>query len=165
PTAASALHRLLVVHRTQPNLPSSVDLRAFDRIELTGTEEQARGLARALLCSTAAFHSPEQVAVAVLTKERHLPQWDWLKWLPHSLSQQQSDAVGPRRMVTTSLDDLGQLLPADLSERPRFGADEVAASPHILLVLDGVELPPGNHLVPPDGLHGMTVIDLPERWD
>ncbi len=165
PTAASALHRLLVVHRTQPDLPSSIDLRAFDRIEMTGPEQHARGLARALLCSAAAFHNPEHLAVAVLTKERHLPQWDWLKWLPHSLSQQQSDAVGPRRMVTTSLDDLGQLLPADLSERPRFGADEIAAAPHILLVLDGVDLPPGNHLVPPDGLHGMTVLDLPEQWD
>ena len=39
PAAASALHRLLVVHRLQPNLPASIDLRAFDRIELCGPEE------------------------------------------------------------------------------------------------------------------------------
>ncbi len=165
PTAASALHRLLVVHRVQPNLPAAIDLRAFDRIEVTGEEQAARAQARALLCSAAAFHSPEHLLVAVLTHERHLPAWDWLKWLPHALSTQASDAVGPRRMVTTSLDDLGLLLPSELSERPRFGAEEAHSLPHILLVLDGATLPPGNHLIPPDGLHGVTVVDLPERWD
>lgn len=165
PAAASALHRLLVVHRVQPNLPASIDLRAFDRIELTGPDEAARALARAMVCSAAAFHHPEHLVVAVLCSDDHLAEWDWLKWLPHSLSAQQGDAVGPRRMVTTSLDDLGAMLPQDLSERPRFGADEAPAAPHILLVIDGGHLPPGNHIIPPDGLHGVTLIDLPERWD
>ncbi|MGA8258347.1 MAG: type VII secretion protein EccCa [Nocardioides sp.] len=164
PAAASALHRLLVVHRTQPDLPASIDLRAFDRIELCGEEAQARALARSLICSATAFQSPEHLIVAVLATDEHLAHWDWVKWLPHALSQEQSDAVGPMRMVTTSLGDLAALLPPDLSDRPRFGADERAALPHILLVTDGVELPPGNHVVPPDGLHGVTVLDLPTRW-
>ena len=69
------------------------------------------------------------------------------------------------RMVSTSLADLAGLLPADLADRPRFGADERPATPHLLLVIDGGELPPGNHVVPPDGLHGVTLIDLPARWD
>ena len=69
------------------------------------------------------------------------------------------------RMVSTSLNDLAALLPPDLSERPRFGADERPATPHLLFVVDGGFLPPGNHVVPPDGLHGVTVLDLPARWD
>ncbi len=165
PAAASALHRLLVVHRLQPNLPASIDLRAFDRIELCGPEEPARALARAMLCSAAAFHAPEHLAIAVLTTEQNLAHWDWLKWLPHAQSAQQSDAVGPSRMITTSLADIAALLPPDLSDRPRFGAEERPASPHILLVTDAARLPPGNHVVPPDGLHGVTVLDLPTRWD
>ncbi|GAB3245718.1 type VII secretion protein EccCa [Nocardioides dilutus] len=165
PAAASALHRLLVVHRLQPDLPASVDLRAFDRIEVCGPEEPARALARAMICSAAAFQSPEQLVVAVLAADQHLAHWDWLKWLPHGQSTRRSDAVGPMRMVSTSLDELATLLPADLGERPRFGADERPAAPHILLVLDGVELPPGNHVVPNDGVHGVTVLDLPVRWD
>jgi DNA segregation ATPase FtsK/SpoIIIE, S-DNA-T family len=165
PAAASALHRLLVVHRLQPDLPASVDLRAFDRIEVCGPEEPARSLARAMICSAAAFQAPEHLVVAVLTTEQNLTHWDWVKWLPHGQSAQQSDAVGPRRMVSTSLDELASMLPADLSERPRFGAEERPATPHILLVIDGAELPPGNHTVPPDGVHGVTVLDLPERWD
>ena len=69
------------------------------------------------------------------------------------------------RLVATSIDDLGNLLPPDLSDRPRFGADERPPTPHILLVIDGGHLPPGNHIVPPDGLHGVTLLDLPARWD
>jgi len=165
PAAASALHRLLVVHRLQPKLPASIDLRAFDRIELCGQEDPARALARSMVCSAAAFHAPDHLAIAVLTSERNLMHWDWVKWLPHAHSAQQSDAVGPMRMVTTSLAEIAALLPPDLSDRPRFGADERPPTPHILLVTDGAQLPPGNHVIPPDGLHGVTVLDLPTRWD
>ncbi len=164
PASASALHRLLVVHRLQPDLPASIDLRAFDRIEVCGDEEDARALARALLCSAATFQSPENVQIAVLAGEATLAHWDWVKWLPHAHSQHHNDAVGPARMVTTSLQDLAAMLPPDLSERPRFGTDDRPALPHVILVTDGAELPPGNHLVPPDGLHGVTVLDLPARW-
>ena len=165
PAAASALHRLLVVHRLLPDLPASIDLRAFDRIEVCGPEDEARSLARAMIASATAFQSPENLEVAVLTSEQNLAHWDWVKWLPHAQSTQQSDAVGPMRMVSTSLNDLAALLPPDLSERPRFGADERPATPHLLFVVDGGFLPPGNHVVPPDGLHGVTVLDLPARWD
>jgi S-DNA-T family DNA segregation ATPase FtsK/SpoIIIE len=165
PAAASALHRLLAVHQVQPSLPATVDLRAFARIEVCGPEEAARSLARAMICSAAAFQSPEHLAIAVLSSEETLAEWDWVKWLPHALSAQDSDAVGPRRMVSTSLTELAALLPPDLAERPRFGADERPPDPHVLLVVDDAELPPGNHVVPADGLHGMTVLDLPNRWD
>ncbi|WP_244963064.1 type VII secretion protein EccCa [Nocardioides dongkuii] len=165
PAAASALHRLLVVHRLQPDLPASIDLRAFDRVEVVGPEEPARSLARALICSATAFHAPEHLVVAVLASEQTLRHWDWVKWLPHAASAQENDAVGARRMVSTSLAELATLLPPDLGDRPRFGADERPPSPHILLITDGAELPPGNHVVPPDGLHGVTVLDLPTRWD
>ncbi len=161
PAAASALHRLLVVHRLQPKLPASIDLRAFDRVELCGAEDPARSLARAMICSATAFHSPDHLVVAVLCSEQNLMHWDWLKWLPHAQTAQQSDAVGPMRMVSTSLAEIATLLPPDLSDRPRFGADERPPSPHILFVTDGAQLPPGNHVIPPDGLHGVTVLDLP----
>lgn len=165
PAAASALHRLLVVHRVQPNLPASIDLRAFDRVEVCGPEDEARSAARAMILSATAFHNPDQLVVAVLSSEQNLTHWDWIKWLPHAQSAREVDAVGPMRLVTTSLDDLGNLLPPDLGDRPRFGADERPPTPHILLVIDGGHLPPGNHVVPPDGLHGVTLLDLPSRWD
>ena len=164
PVAASSLHRLLVVHRIQPHLPAALDLSAFSRIEVTGEAPQARALARALVCSAAAFHSPDGLLVAVLTDGDAAASWDWVKWLPHAHSSEESDAVGPSRMVTSSLDDLSAMLPSDLVDRPRFGADQQVVTPHVLLVVDGGQLPPGNHLVPDEGVQGMTVLDLPDRW-
>ena len=165
PVCASALHRLLSVHRAQPALPAAIDLGAFSRIEITGGVERVRALARAMVSEAAAFHSPEQLVVAVLSDDDGLVAWDWVKWLPHAHSTRESDAVGPSRMVSRSVDDLAALLPRELVDRPRFGAERPVDGPHVLLVVDGVSLPPGNHLVPEEGVHGMTVLDLPERWD
>ncbi len=165
PVAASALHRLLVVHRTQPDLPAALDLNAFSRVELTGEAAHARSLARALVCSAAAFHAPDDLVIAVLASEQTLAEWEWLKWLPHAHSTRESDAIGASRMVSDSADDLVQMLPADLADRPRFGGDQRGVTPHVLLVVDGGVLPPGNHLVPDEGAQGLTVLDLPERWE
>ena len=165
PAAASALHRLLVVHRLQPDLPASIDLRAFDRVEVCGAEEPARALARAMICSATAFQSPDHLVVAVLTADQHLAHWDWVKWLPHGQSPRRSTRSGrcgwsPPRW-TTSRPCCRPTWATGPGSAPTSGPPR----PHILLVTDGVELPPGNHVVPPDGVHGVTLLDLPVRWD
>jgi DNA segregation ATPase FtsK/SpoIIIE, S-DNA-T family len=150
PVGAAALHRLLAVHRVQSDLPATVDLRGFRRIEICGAEEKARALARAVICSAAVFQSPAHVSIAVLASERTLAAWDWVKWLPHALSGRASDAVGPRRMVSTDLTDLLGLLPS---------------ATHILFVVDRNVLPPGDHEIPTDDLQGITVLELSSRSD
>jgi S-DNA-T family DNA segregation ATPase FtsK/SpoIIIE len=166
PVAASALHRLLVTHRVQPDLPAALDLRAFWRVEVVGEADAARALARALVCSAAAFHSPDQLRVAVLADEDSLAGWDWLKWLPHAGSPHERDGAGPARMVSSSFDDLAPLLPADLADRARFSARAggAPALPHLLVVVDGGRVPPGNHVITADGVQGVTVVDLPSTW-
>lgn len=159
PVAAAALRRLLAVHGVQPDLPALVDLSAFATLEVRGPERSVHSLARALLCSASALHSPEHLVVAVLAADERLAHWDWVKWLPHAASPRAYDAVGPRRMVSASSSELAALLP-DLEDRPRFGADERPPGPHVLLVTDGVALPTGNPVVPPGGLAGVTVLDL-----
>jgi len=148
PAAASALQQLLAVHRMQPDLPAVADLRRLHRIEISGQASPTRSVVRAMICSAAAFHSPEHLAVAVLAPEELLPHWDWVKWLPHALSGHDSDAVGPRRMVSSHLADLMGLLPSD---------------PHVLLVVDGAEPLPDGQAVPPDTGSGMTVLAISRR--
>ena len=58
PVAASALHRLLSTHRVQPDLPASVSLPYFSRIEVTGDAEPARALARSLIAAATAQPFP-----------------------------------------------------------------------------------------------------------
>ena len=165
PVSASALHRLLATHRILPDLPTAVALNSFARIEITGSEDHARAQARALLVQAATFHAPDQLVVAVLTERASLAYWDWVKWLPHAQSRREADAAGPRRLVCTDLDELVSLLPADLSERARFGPSRTAVSPHVVVVLDNVTVPVGHSVITDDGVLGMTVIDIPERWD
>jgi S-DNA-T family DNA segregation ATPase FtsK/SpoIIIE len=164
PAAAAALHRLLLAHRTQADLPTSIDVRAFHRVEVCGPQDQARALARAIVCSAAAFHSPDDLAIAVLTSERHLAHWDWVKWLPHAHSTVRTDAIGPMRMVSASPDHLATLLPGGLDDRARFGTDERSSGPHLLVVVDGASPPPDHPVVRLDGLQGVTVLDLPASW-
>lgn len=165
PVAASALHRLLTTHRIQPDLPAAVSLPFFSRIEVTGEEQPTRGLARAMVSAVTAQHAPDQLVVAVVASEQALPEWEWVKWLPHSQSLRERDGVGQSRLVATSLTDLEPLLPEDLRERPRFGRTDQVLLPHVLLVVDGGEVPPGNAIVTEEGVLGVTVLHLPERWD
>lgn len=152
--AAAALHRLLSVHRSQPGLPSTIDLATVDRIEVCGPEQPARAMARSLVCSAATFHSPDQLVIAVLAAPRHLAHWDWVKWLPHARSPRRSDAVGPVRLVATVPSDLRSSLPAEDARRP--------GPQHLLVVVDGVDVPDLD--VPLGGSSGLTIVDLPSHW-
>ena len=134
PVAVAAAQRLLAVHRTQPDLPVTVDLAAQDRLEVVGPPDQARAVVRALVCSAAAFHPPDALAVAVLAEPAALAHWDWVKWLPHAHSPHPPDAIGPRRLVGASVQELRPLLPAH---------------PHLLVVLDD------------GGRHDRAALELP----
>ncbi|MBI9114363.1 type VII secretion protein EccCa [Sanguibacter suaedae] len=165
PVAASAAHRFLVTHEQQPDIPVDVDVAGYARIEVTGPEDQARALARSVVAQLATFHSPEHIQVAVVASERTLPAWEWAKWLPHTHSTRQKDGVGPARMIAASLDALEDMLPAGLGDRPRFTPGGRADGPHVLLVVDGGRIDPGSTVVTPDGVLGVTVLELPEHWD
>ncbi|KGM09833.1 type VII secretion protein EccCa [Cellulomonas bogoriensis] len=164
PVAASAAHRFLVSHSTQRDLPHALDLRTAATVEVAGDEDAARGTARAVLAQIAAFHSPEDVRVAVLTTPEAAPAWDWAKWLPHVQSTRARDAIGPARMISTSMADLEVLLPEGLQDRPRYVPGTPPDGPHVVIVVDG-PLPTGHALLSPDGTCGVTVLHLPDRWD
>ncbi len=165
PAADSAVHRLVAVHQVQPDLPAVLDLRAFGRVELCGPPELTRAAARALITSATAFHDPEHLTLAVLADEHALAHWDWVKWLPHAASSAESDAVGPRRAVSTDLNELTRLLPSDLAERPAFGSTDPVVGGHLLVVVDGGQVPLTHPLLGDEGLAGVTVLDIASRWD
>jgi S-DNA-T family DNA segregation ATPase FtsK/SpoIIIE len=164
PVAASAAHRFMLTHETQPDLPLGVRLTDHAKIELVGPDEDAvRALARSMIASVTTLQDPDDVVVAVLAGPAQQPAWDWVKWLPHAMSARSEDRLGPARMIASSLDDLEDLLPAGLRERPRFGRGG-GVTPHVLLVVDGVRLPIGDPVVGGDGMLGVTVLELPTRW-
>jgi S-DNA-T family DNA segregation ATPase FtsK/SpoIIIE len=162
PVCASAAHRFMLTHETQPDLPTSLPLRSYARVELTGGEQDVRSLARAIVVGAAVAHHPENLVIAVVAPAGS-PDWEWVKWLPHAHSRRVSDGAGPARMIVSSFSELADLLPADLASRSRFDGPTTTA-PHVLVVCDGVPRPTHDPLFRADGLDGMTVLDLPTRW-
>ncbi|WP_232547678.1 FtsK/SpoIIIE domain-containing protein [Propioniciclava soli] len=53
-------------------------------VGVAGPRPVAAALARALVVQAAALHSPEELAIGVVASARTAPDWDWLKWLPHT---------------------------------------------------------------------------------
>lgn len=63
--------------------PSSLSLLENPVCGILGQREKALAMTRSLLLQTAALHSPEDVKLVVLTGEEELPDWDFVRWLPH----------------------------------------------------------------------------------
>jgi len=86
-------------------------------------------------------------------------EWEWLKWLPHALSHDSFDAVGPLRLISDDLIDIEAMFGETLTSRQRFGIDGAVDGPHVIIVLDGgrvaAEAQLANSLV-----QGVTVLDL-----
>ncbi|MFH8445886.1 type VII secretion protein EccCa [Streptomyces sp. NPDC018026] len=162
PLTAGAMHRFLATHSTLEELPMAVSMRAFYHVTVSGEPTTVRGTARAVTASLAALHSPEDLVIAVATGRESAPDWEWTKWLPHAQAGDAADGAGSRRLVTADPTALEELLGARLEGRPRFhpAGRPVPDQPHLVIVLDGVSLPPTSLLASPEGLQGVTVIEV-----
>lgn len=165
PVSASAAHRFMLTHETQHDLPHAVQLRDYARVEVTGGEDEARALVRAMLVHAATMHGPENLRIVVAADPGALGHWEWTKWLPHTHSPVVEDALGPMRMIGSDLVELEAMLPPELRERPRFSPGAAGVAPHVIVVTDGVRVPPRDPLLSGGGVAGVTLLDLPVRWE
>ncbi|OEU85954.1 secretion protein EccC [Streptomyces abyssalis] len=162
PLTAEAMKSFLDIHRSLPDLPIAVSLRAFYHVVVTGSTDEVYGNVRAALGQLSALHSPEEMIIAVVAHPGSMAEWDWTKWLPHAQHPSQSDGAGQARLF---FDDLGQLeesLASQLDGRPRWNRDgtPVADQPHIIVVLDGGSIPPDSQLAGAEGLQGVTFLEV-----
>ncbi|OYP15038.1 type VII secretion protein EccC [Streptomyces sp. FBKL.4005] len=162
PLTAGAMQRFLATHNTLDDLPMAVSLRAFYHVTISGEPGTVRGTARAVTASLASLHSPEDLAIAVFTARESAPEWEWAKWLPHVQAPGVADGAGSLRLISTDPVELEDRLASRLEGRPRFhpGGPPVPEQPHLVVVLDGVSLPPTSLLASPEGLQGVTVLEV-----
>lgn len=162
PLTAGAMQQFVNAHGTVDNLPMAVSLRAFYHLTVTGDADSARSATRAMVGSLAALHSPEDLVVAVACAPSAAPQWEWAKWLPHVQDGGPGDGAGSRRLITTDPRELQDMLATRLEGRPRFqgGNHPLLDQPHIVVVLDGQSVPQASALSAPEGLQGVTIIEV-----
>ncbi|MER6998692.1 type VII secretion protein EccCa [Streptomyces sp. NPDC000410] len=162
PVSSHALRRFVEAYGKVPHTPASVYLRGFAHLILEGDKDAARALLRAMLAGLVTFHSPEDLRIGILTKGREAEEWEWTKWLPHTMHPRKTDAAGPVRLIADDFGRLEELLGGDeLRERPGYEPkSEVSADePYLVIVVDGAEMPAGVQAVS-SGYRNGIVIDL-----
>ncbi|MFF5212392.1 type VII secretion protein EccCa [Streptosporangium sp. NPDC000396] len=158
--SSGALRRFVRAHSTVAELPVAVALHSFARINLTGDPVAMRELVRAMIAQMTVFHSPDDMRIMVCASKEWMAQWDWVKWLPHALHPEESDAAGQVRLMAENLSELDRLVGGELKERARFKPGPAPdALPYHVLIIDGGHVPQESQLGT-DAIQGVTVIDL-----
>jgi type VII secretion protein EccCa len=151
PVSHMWLTKFLRTHGLIHDCPKLLQLRTFPTIAVGGDPDGAAGLLRAMICHLAVFHPPDLLQIRVLTDNPEDPAWAWLKWLPHTQHQTDTDAAGATRLVFTRPDGL-----SDLTARGPHTADAMPSGPYVVVV----DLTGGRAGFPVDGRAGVTVLTL-----
>lgn len=93
PVCAVARRRLLAVHARLEGMPVTLDLRTTRLLRVDGPDDEARSWLRAVVCSAAVAHRADDLAIEIVASPERLPDWEWVKWLPHD------GAAGRHRLV------------------------------------------------------------------
>jgi DNA segregation ATPase FtsK/SpoIIIE-like protein len=111
PATGHALRKFLNAQEYVGSVPKAIWLQRFPGLSMVGDIEQGRALVRAMLCQLAAFHSPADVQVVVVTAAPS--QWEWAKWLPHFQHETLRDGCGECRMLFSSPAELEAFFDSD----------------------------------------------------
>ena len=126
PATGHALRKFLIEQEYIDDVPKTIWLRRFPGLSLIGEMDAVRAVARAMICQLAAFHSPADVQIIVVSSAPS--QWDWVKWLPHVQHGLARDGCGERRLVFSSPAKLEAFL--DEAEPPRAEWSPPPSGPH-----------------------------------
>ncbi|MEI8410789.1 MULTISPECIES: type VII secretion protein EccCa [unclassified Kribbella] len=162
PLSALALRRFVSTYVTVPDLPLAIAVTGFSRIHVTGDLDRGTALVRAMLAQLATLHAPDNLRIAVVADEGQQDEWDWVKWLPHALHPDRTDALGPVRLIAPAIAAVEAMLDDLLTGRPRFdpAIGDNFAGPQLVVVLAGGDTSGSDHLLADRGLEGVTVLDL-----
>lgn len=104
---------LLAEHSGLLMSPVIVDTGAGRVVGIAGSRPEAVGMATALLLQAAVHHGPSDLRIAVVTEPGRRGDWEWTKWLPHTVI----DRSAEQRMLAADPDEVAALFRL-LGERP-----------------------------------------------
>ena len=169
---AAAVHRIVSRDRMVGGMP--VGLPISGRVSVVGPISAVRRTVTTALAELVTLHGPEEVQLVVCAPRRLAGWLDWLKWMPHALSQDEVDGTAPRRLIADDAESLGTIMAPELSRRvgeanraARLGRLHPSAlGPAIVVIIDatgGGRIDPFAGL-PPEvgpadiGVHCLTVV-------
>lgn len=177
PLCAHALRRFIRAYSTVPGQPIAVRMRSFARVVLlsagkageeahgadrTATAERnletARGAARAMVGQLAVLHAPEDLAVVVVADGGAIPDWEWVKWLPHAQHPSDTDGAGSSRLVAENRIRTGAAAGRGVRRAPGVRAGR-RTEPYTVIVLDTASVPAGARIAGA-GYRNALVIDV-----
>ncbi|WP_243841385.1 FtsK/SpoIIIE domain-containing protein [Mycobacterium sp. DL592] len=84
PVTAEAFRQCVRTHAVVDDAPIALALTGVSALALDGDRDDARALARAMICQLAVLQPPNAVLIAAMVDPGRRDEWDWLKWLPHN---------------------------------------------------------------------------------
>jgi type VII secretion protein EccCa/type VII secretion protein EccCb len=181
PVTGRALRDFILEQSKIRGIGKVLSLRSRPGFSFVGDEpDDLHSFMRAVLCSLAVYHSPNDIKLMVVT--RHPELWSWLVWLPHNQHDEMFDACGLRRLVFTSPTELEDALDSELHRKgrgpwtppsgsspttmlsPMESASGSALGPHWVIVDDSVGTPEQwEGITGQKGMAGITVLRLASR--
>jgi S-DNA-T family DNA segregation ATPase FtsK/SpoIIIE len=164
PLSAISLRRFVQTYRSVSSIPIALGLRSFTSVEFAGDVGPAIGLVRAMIGQLVTFHSPDELRIAVLTAEEAVPQWDWVKWLPHNAHPTARDDAGPMPLLACDYDELMDLLGPEVTDRGDHDKAAIPSTtePFIVIVAHLGRIPESSRLLGA-GLRNVVLLDVTGR--
>jgi S-DNA-T family DNA segregation ATPase FtsK/SpoIIIE len=110
-------------YESSPELPLTVPLDGAGNVSVVGSRRFVTTVARLLLTEGTAFHSPEDLHLALILPEERRDDWEWTAWLPHLADQKSTHPTGPVRRLAPTADALAEVLAEDLDLRSSLAAE------------------------------------------
>ncbi|GAA2543069.1 FtsK/SpoIIIE domain-containing protein [Winogradskya consettensis] len=128
------------VHWSIPDVPVTLPLKDHGVIGFAGPGDSARALGRWAVIQAAVLQSPNDVQISVLTEPAGKESWNWVRWLPHSRS---NNPNAPAVMIGVDAESVGrrvaallEMIDARLAVRQETGSAGFR-EPDMIVVLDG----------------------------
>jgi DNA segregation ATPase FtsK/SpoIIIE, S-DNA-T family len=120
-------------------VPVTVDLAEAPVLGIEGPYPCVLAAARSLLCQAAVVAGPADLAIAVFTHAPSAADWEWSKWLPHTLDRGQ----GVTRMLARGRTE-SDILAAELLAGHPFPTERGPRRGMLLVVVGGASLLEGR---------------------
>ncbi|MHB1472510.1 MAG: FtsK/SpoIIIE domain-containing protein [Dermatophilaceae bacterium] len=118
------------------DVPIVVDPLTTGAIGVSGLRSAALPVARSLVLQAVSLHSPAELIVAAFASPTSAPDWDWLKWVPHTTSPHSLIAATHLTSTATACAELLSELEDLVASAGEPKQDQDPTRPRVLVLVE-----------------------------